>query len=264
MYQESFIDSLSIFIILGLIFGAILLMFEFGYSLAQLFLPNKISKTITPMATGLASLLAFILAITFSMAAAKHDTRKQLVLNEANQVGTAVLRTELLDEPYRSKSRELLKEYVNLRVVEQQSERKARVNEVIRISENIQQQLWQQAAAAHHKGKPAASRLYIESLNEVIDTHTERVNKGIRGRIPASIWFTLGLLTFLTIALNGIQVGSQGQDRTLVASLPFALAFSLVLTLIVELDRPVRSIIEISQQPLIDLRDSLNINSPSD
>ncbi|WP_299021088.1 hypothetical protein [uncultured Photobacterium sp.] len=257
MYQESFIDSLSIFIILALIFGTILLMFEFGYRLAQLFLPNKISKTITPMATGLASLLAFILAITFSMAAAKNDIRKQLVLNEANQVGTAILRTELLNEPYRSNSRELLKEYVDLRVVEQQSERKARVNEVIRISEDIQQQLWQQAAAAHHGSVTGQSRLYIESLNEVIDTHTERVNKGIRGRIPPSIWFTLGLLTFLTIALNGIQVGSQGQDRTLVAALPFALAFSLVLTLIVELDRPARSIIEVSQQPLIDLRDSL-------
>ncbi|MCW8331011.1 hypothetical protein MD588_19640 [Photobacterium sp. SDRW27] len=258
MYQESFIDSLSIFVILVLIFGAILLMFEFGYRLAQLFLPNKINKTISPMATGLASLLAFILAITFSMAAAKNGDRKQLVLNEANAVGTALYRTELLDEPYRSQSQTLLKEYITIRVVEEKSERKAKVNQVILRSETIQRELWKLAAAAHHAGAPEQIRLYIESLNEVFDIHTERVDKGLRGRIPLSIWFTLGLLTFLTIALNGIQVGSQGQNRTLVAALPFALAFSLVLTLIVELDRPARSIIEVSQQALVDLRDSIN------
>jgi len=258
MFQESFIDSLSIFIILALIFGAILLMFEFGYQLAQLFLPNKINKTISPMATGLASLLAFILAITFSMAAAKNGDRKQLVLREANAVSTAFLRTGLLNEPYRSQSRALIKEYATIRVVEEQSERKAKVNQVIMTSERIQRDLWKLAAAAHHAGPPGQGRLYIESLNEVFDIHTERVDKGLRGRIPLSIWLTLGLLTFLTIALNGIQVGSQGQNRTLVAALPFALAFSLVLTLIVELDRPARSIIQVSQQPLIDLRDSLN------
>ncbi len=43
----------------------------------------------------------------------------------------------------------------------------------------------------------------------------------------------------------------------MIAAIPFALAFSLVLTLIVELDRPNRSIIVISQQPLIDLENSL-------
>lgn len=258
MYQESFIDSLSIFFILALIFAAILLMFELGYRQAQLFLPNKINKTISPMATGLASLLAFILAITFSMAAAKNGNRKQLVLDEANAVGTALLRSELLDEPYRNQSKALLKEYVNIRVVEDRSQRKAKVNQVIIRSEEIHQELWQLAAASHHAAPSGKSRLYLESLNEVFDIHTKRVNINLRGRIPLSIWFTLGLLTFLTVALNGIQVGSQGQDRTLIAALPFALAFSLVLTLIVELDRPARSIIDVSQQALIDLRDSIN------
>ena len=105
MYQESFIDSLSIFFILALIFAAILLMFELGYRQAQLFLPNKINKTISPMATGLASLLAFILAITFSMAAVKNSERKQLVLDEANAVGTAFLRTELIIEHIGAKAK---------------------------------------------------------------------------------------------------------------------------------------------------------------
>ncbi|WEM45411.1 hypothetical protein PTW35_20230 (plasmid) [Photobacterium sp. DA100] len=258
MYQESFIDSLSIFIILGLIFGAIALMFEFGYRLALRFPSKQISQSISPMATGLASLLAFILAITFSMAAAKSADRKELVLSEANAVGTTILRTGLLTEPYRSRSRELLREYVTIRVVEDKKIQKKRLNRIVEESEILHLKLWNQAVDSYGKTSPELLLLYINSLNEVIDIHTERVNKSLRGRIPASIWFTLGLLTFLTIALNGLQVGAQNKGRALVAALPFAMAFSLVLTLIVELDRPARSIIEISQQPLIDLRDSLD------
>ncbi|MGR5142220.1 hypothetical protein ACQKPX_11130 [Photobacterium sp. DNB23_23_1] len=258
MYQESFIDSLSIFIILGLIFGAIALMFEFGYRLALRFPSNEFSQSISPMATGLASLLAFILAITFSMAAAKSGERKQLVLTEANTVGTTILRTGLLAEPYRSRSRELLREYVTLRVVDYEEDPKRVINNIIKESEALQLKLWNQAIDSHGSTSPELLLLYINSLNEVIDIHTDRVNKGMRGRIPISIWFTLGLLTFLTIALNGVQVGAQNKGRALVAALPFALAFSLVLTLIVELDRPIRSIIEISQQPLVDLRNSLD------
>ncbi len=132
------------------------------------------------------------------------------------------------------------------------------VNQVISESEQIQRDLWQVVVNAHHSSPPIQSMLYIDSLNIVFDIHSERINYGLRGRIPLSIWITLTLLTFLTIALNGVQVGAQGKSRLLVAAIPFAMSFSLVLTLIIELDRPVRSIIEISQQPLIDLRDSLN------
>ncbi|RWX56232.1 hypothetical protein [Photobacterium chitinilyticum] len=258
MFQDTYIDSLSIFLILALVFCSISIMFEFGFRLTRRFASSQISKAISPMATGLASLLAFILAITFSMAASKNDIRKQLVLKEANAVGTAILRTGLLDEPYRSQSRERLVKYVNIRVVEDQSQAKKIVNQVITESEQIQQDLWQIVVNAHHSSPPIQSMLYIDSLNIVFDIHSERVNYGLRGRIPLSIWITLTLLTFLTIALNGVQVSAQGKSRLLVAALPFAMSFSLVLTLIIELDRPVRSIIEISQQPLIDLRDSLN------
>ncbi|PSW22048.1 hypothetical protein C9I98_01940 [Photobacterium sanctipauli] len=259
MFQEAFFDSLSIYAILALIFIVIALMFEFGYRLALGTPSKQITQSISPMATGLASLLAFILAFTFSMAASKSADRKELVLKEANAVGTAILRTSLLDEPYRSRSRELFREYVTIRVVEDKRKQKRVVNSVIKQSEALQLQLWNEAMKAHESTSPQQLLLYINSLNEVIDIHTERINKGIRGRIPVSIWFTLGFLTFLTIGLNGLQVGSQNKGRALVAAVPFALAFSIVLTLIVELDRPSRSIIDISQQPLIDLRDSLDV-----
>ncbi|MEX3071204.1 hypothetical protein AB3Y13_05245 [Vibrio alginolyticus] len=257
MSLPAHIDSLSIYLVLLIIFVLICAIFEFGYRAARQLSDETFHQSIGPMATGLASLLAFILAITFSMAAVKSADRKQIVLTESNIIGTTVLRTSLLPEPYRSKSRELLREYVSLRIVKNTSDNQDYIYQAIKRSEQIQVALWQQAVAAHETTPPALILLYINSLNDLIDIHSERVNKGMRGRIPASIWITLGILTFLTISLNGVQVGAQHQGRAMIAAIPFALAFSLVLTLIVELDRPNRSIIVISQQPLIDLENSL-------
>ncbi len=257
------IDSLSIFLVLIIIFILICVIFEIGYRAATTLSDESFHQSVGPMATGLASLLAFILAITFSMAAVKSADRKQIVLTESNIIGTTVLRTSLLPEPYRSRSRELLREYVSLRIVKNRSENQDYIYQAIKRSEQIQVELWQQAVAAHETTPPALILLYINTLNDLIDIHSERVNKGLRGRIPESIWITLGILTFLTISLNGVQVGSQHRGRAMIAAIPFALAFSLVLTLIVELDRPNRSIIVISQQPLIDLENSLgNLTQP--
>ena len=61
-------------------------------------------------------LLAFLLAFTFGMAASRYDTRKQLVLQEADAIGTTYLRADFLQEPQRSNIRNLLREYAALRV----------------------------------------------------------------------------------------------------------------------------------------------------
>ena len=61
-------------------------------------------------------LLAFLLAFTFGMAASRYDTRRQLVLQEANAIGTTYLRADMLPEPQRSEIRNLLREYAALRV----------------------------------------------------------------------------------------------------------------------------------------------------
>jgi hypothetical protein len=60
-------------------------------------------------------LLAFMLAFTFGIAAERYQTRKQLLLNEVNAIGTTYLRAELLREPHRNEVQKLLREYVDIR-----------------------------------------------------------------------------------------------------------------------------------------------------
>ena len=89
-------------------------------------------------------LLAFLLAFTFGMAASRYDTRKQLVLQEANAIGTTYLRADMLPEPQRSEIRNLLREYAALRVGGVTS---LMTPEVMAQSGALHDRLWAQAVA---------------------------------------------------------------------------------------------------------------------
>jgi hypothetical protein len=199
-------------------------------------------------------LLAFMLAFTFGMAASRFDTRKQLVLDEANAIGTTYLRTAMLPDR-RDEVRALLRSYVDSRL---EAVRSGRVAEEIVRSEDIQNQLWSAATALglQHPDSIVLG-LFVESLNEVIDLHAKRVTAALRNRIPGAIWITLLTIAMLSLAAMGYHAGLVGTVRSL-AILVVAVTFSAVVLLIADLDRPQEGSLTVSQQALIDLRQSMN------
>jgi hypothetical protein len=199
-------------------------------------------------------LLAFMLAFTFGMAASRFDTRKQLVLDEANAIGTTYLRTAMLPER-RDEIRTLLRSYVDARL---EAVRSGRVTEQIFQSEHIQGQLWSAATAIglQHPDSIVVG-LFVESLNEVIDLHAKRVTAGLRNRIPGAIWVALLTIATLSLAAMGYHAGLVGTVRSL-AILVVAVSFSAVIALIADLDRPQEGTLTVSQQALVDVRQSMN------
>jgi hypothetical protein len=199
-------------------------------------------------------LLAFMLAFTFGMAASRFDTRKQLVLDEANAIGTTYLRTAMLPEG-RDEIRTLLRSYVDARL---EAVRSGRVAEQIVQSEHIQGQLWSAATAVglQHPDSIIVG-LFVESLNEVIDLHAKRVTAGLRNRIPSAIWVALLTIATLSLAAMGYHAGLVGTIRSL-AIIVVAVTFSAVIALIADLDRPQEGTLIVSQQALIDVRESMN------
>ena len=199
-------------------------------------------------------LLAFMLAFTFGMAASRFDTRKQLVLDEANAIGTTYLRAAMLPER-RDEIRTLLRSYVDARL---EAVRPGQVAEEILRSEDIQGQLWSAATAIGlQHGDSIVVGLFVESLNEVIDLHAKRVTAGLRNRIPGTIWAALLTIATLSLAAMGYHAGLVGTIRSL-AILVVAVTFSAVIALIADLDRPQEGTLTVSQQALIDVRQSMN------
>lgn len=200
-------------------------------------------------------LLAFMLAFTFSLASNRFDTRKQLLLDEVNAIGTAALRAELFAEPYKSRILPLLKQYVDVRV--SISTNVNGVGRAIKESEALQSELWGLAAElARADMNSDIGALFVESLNEMIDLHTARVTVATQYRVLPVIWLVLGCLTMFSMAGVGYQFGILNRS-SFSAHLILALSFSMVVLLIVDLDRATSGSLKVSQQPMIDLQTKL-------
>ncbi len=223
--------------------------------------PAKEAKdaAVGPMVGAILGLLAFMLAFTFGMAATRFETRRALILDEANAVQTSYLRAGFLTEPHRKEIRSLLREYVNVRV-EGTQQRGAK--ETIARSEEIHEQLWAKAVAVGEKNPGSImAGLFIQSLNEVIDLHAKRVKAGLRSRIPVVIMYVLYFVTVLSMLSMGYLAGLAGK-RTPLVNYALVLAFSSVMFLINDLDRPHEGTLSASQQALIDLREKLAVAPP--
>jgi hypothetical protein len=200
-------------------------------------------------------LLAFILAFTFGIASSRFDTRKHLVLEEVNAIETAYLRAGLLPEPQRSESRRLLRRYVEIRA--EFSKDPVKLAQGLAEAETLQAQLWSIATLlARADLNSDIGALYIESLNRLIDLHTARVTISLQYRIPVAVWIVLVLVTMLSMGGVGYQFGVVGRTGFLI-HLVLALTFSAVVFVIADLDRPLHGLLQVSQQPMLELRERL-------
>jgi len=103
--------------------------------------------------------------------------------------------------------------------------------------------------------------LFVQSLNETIDLHAKRVQVGTRSRIPGAIWVGLFTVAVLSLTAMGYLEGLAGTRRSL-AVIAVAVAFSVVIELIADLDRPQEGVLKVSQQALLDVRRSMNVPGP--
>jgi hypothetical protein len=256
------LDALPIW---GLFLAAIILLLfalECGYRIGKWrhdHWPDERDQPVGGMVASILGLLALVLGFTFSMAASRFEDRRQVVLEEANAIGTTYLRARLLPEPEQTQLRNLLREYVDVRV---QGIAAGKVDEVVVQSEEFHGQLWVQATAAAEKSPNSIiTGVFIQSLNEVIDLHAKRVMVGIRSRIPIVIWGGLFGLAVLGLTSVGYQAGLSTTRRS-PAMLGLALAFSVVIALIADLDRGQEGLLRISQQALIDVQTTMRPKPP--
>jgi hypothetical protein len=180
-----------------------------------------------------------------------------VVLDEANAIGTAYLRADLLPNADRVEIRQLLYEYVTLRVEASQSGPGQQLEQAIDRSEELHSDMWSRAVAIADQQPTYISGLFVQSLNEVIDSHEERITVGIHYRVMGATWMVLyGLLT-IAMAMGGYDVGLSGRRRFIIIALWTALAFSVVLVLVVALDRPHQHLSRATQAAMFDLQEDM-------
>ena len=227
---------------------------EVGYYVGRLRVrrgvPEK-ADSIAAMHGTILALLAFILAFTFGMASTRYDARKRLVLTEANAIGTSFLRADLLPSPFDTEMKTLLREYVDTRL---EAVRPDKRDAALARSEELHALLWSQAVQVSREAPGSYGLLlFTPSLNEVIDLHAERVVAAIYDRLPAGVWAVLYLVAILAMLAMGYHLALTDSRRS-ITSVALALAFSLVIVLIVDLDRPQGGVLTVGQQAMEDAR----------
>jgi len=212
------------------------------------------------------TLVALLLGFTYAMSQGRYETRRQLIVDEANAIGTTYLRAKALPEPRSSQIQELLRQYTALRVeiASMKDYSPARIHEADNRSKELHSLIWSHATALAKESPNAIVSIFLQTLNEMIDLHSKRL-AAFRNRVPLSIYLVLFVVSIITLWLMGYYFGRRHGGKILTTVVVLLLAS--VMWLIMDLDDPVHGTIRASQQSLIELHQDLTQDerkNPSD
>ena len=201
----------------------------------------------------LLSLVGLVLAFGLALAVGRYETRRAAVVDDANAIGTTYLRAQTLAEPARTRSLALLRSY-NDTSIALSGERPGSDSAKRTAAEGvrIQRALWGLAAGALDAApRDSAPRLYVETLNEMIDMQTVRI-AALNNRVPTAVLLLELVGAAFALGLLGVYLAIVGRG-VLTVVLAAALV-TLLLLVTFDLDRPTRGFIQIPSKPLTDLR----------
>jgi hypothetical protein len=208
--------------------------------------------------SALLTLVALVLAFCLALAVGRYDARRAAVVNDANTIGTAYLRAQTLREPVRSRSLPLYVQYVDASLLLSHSvPGSAAAKRAIATESALQRRLWALAGQAlDAQPTQSAPRLYVESLNEMIDQQTTRVS-ALNNRVPSAILLVEVIGAAVALALMALYLALL--SRGVITILLAAGLLTLLLFVSFDLDRPTRGFITIPTAPLVALRASMEL-----
>ena len=201
-------------------------------------------------------LIGLLLAFGLSMAVDRYEHRRASTVEEANAIGTVILRAQLLAEPFRSESIAVLQRYTEVSVEFSETRPGSAANQLIDAElGDLFDELWSIAArvdALQPTGN--LSRLFVEALNEANDAHGVRV-AGLDNHVPNEVAAVILFASCAALMALGLHLAMVG--RGYVSSLVAALVVVGVLFVSYDLDRPTRGRIKVPDSALVSLRDQL-------
>ena len=202
------------------------------------------------------ALLGLLIAFTFSGAATRFDQRRALIVEEANAIGTAYLRIDLLPAPVQPEVRESFRRYVDARLAAYRAlPDMDKANAELRRANALQQDIWSKSVAA--TAGTQASVLVLPALNAMIDITTTRT-MAAQMHPPAIIFVLLCGLALVGAVLAGDAMAA-GKQRDWVHMTTFALALAGAVYVILDLEYPRLGFIRVDafDAVLVELRESM-------
>jgi len=245
-------DSIPIWLI-GVVFIVFCLFaYEGGFRLGRWWqerTPGEQEGPTGVLVGSLLALLAFMLAIATSMAGDRFDTRRSLVIEQANDIRVAYQEAAYLPAPANDQIQELLRQYAPLQVGTTDT---AQLHQNIATSDDLEQQMWTITQDVARTGSNDVIAEFVNSLGEVTKVRESRINAVLNVRVPATILWLLIAGAILSIGMVGFGAGVTGQ-RSVITAVVLIVALGATLLLVLDLDSPTQGFIAVNQQPLIDV-----------
>ncbi len=219
---------------------------------------DDLKEHVNGLQSAVLGILALLLGFTFSLALQRFDERSQAVVGEANAIGTAVLRVQLLPAPLHADTQAQLRDYVDLRVRASAIplDDHAAVAQMRAQAEQAQARLWSRAREAAELDTAAYTPiLFIESVNALIDAFASR-EAALDRHVPELVLWLMHVTFLMAAGIVGYAAGFAGHRPSLVSTIMVGLIVVLVF-IILDLDRPRRGLIQVDHAPLVDLQASL-------
>jgi hypothetical protein len=258
MLNLSLLQSTSTIVLALIVFLLIIIFYIAGHRLRRRLIKKDpaLSKIDLGTINGtLLGLLGLLLAFTFSMSSSRFDERRNLVIEEANDIGTAVLRADLYPDSIRQLLRSNFQEYIEARISFYQAGMNIEKTVYYYLkADSIGKVLWNIAVTdAKVNNVFLRAGQMVPALNAMIDITTTRRSSG-ESTVPDSIMYFLFGLCFCSSFLLGYDNKNNKIDWVLVFGLATMLSFTVFN--IIDLDRPRSGLIsmDVPNEKIIELR----------
>jgi hypothetical protein len=216
----------------------------------------EVEMTADVIHTGMLTLLALLLAFTVSMSAYRFETRRQVVVDEANAIGTTYLRSAVVSKPCENKLRSMIRGYLDKRLLFYQAPFADPSLMVIeRESKTVLRNIWDLAVACGTKEPNEAKALLLRATNTMIDIHETQLSS-FENRIPRTLLILIGVASIFLMGFTGYLGGMHGQRPGLGAAM-LSIFIVMTVAVIMDLDRPRQGLIRLDVTPLERLSEDL-------
>ena len=250
-------NAIAFLIVLGL-FSGMLLMLTLGQRLGQRSLGQEtdvVRSRLTGVETAIFGLMGLMIAFTFSGAAARYEMRRQLIVEEANAIGTAYLRLDLLPAASQPALREKFRRYAEARIAVYRVLPDIGASDVqAAIAMTLQNEIWTGALTALKEAPSQATIVVVPALNHMIDVTTTRASAA-HTHTPKLIFAVLLILGLVCSFLAGYVLAYTKTRNVRLHIVAFAVVVTLTTYVIFDLDYPRFGFIQLdfADQALIDL-----------
>jgi hypothetical protein len=240
----------ELLIAMGLIAGLVAA-HEIGFWLGSLTrsADDPFDRQVALVRTSTAALVAFLIGFAFSGAASRFINRQDMIVKEANALGTAYLRADTIAEPQRSELKAALKEYTADRVTLLSREGRDQLDPLLAKVSGLHERMWRSAITATQDNAPLMA-VVLPPINEVIDLHSVHLAMA-RRHLPIPIMALLLGTAAIGFGMVGFGNGRAGRRFSALDSV-YGAVLAVALWMTIDLDYPGIGLIRVSNLPVVE------------